>query len=666
MRRRRGAGRLGGMKHRPLALVAAAVLLCAANDAGLEDAARTSQFAPTGAFSAFLSGRSAALGADLDVAAEQFQRALEHDQGNPEIAQQAFLAALMADRPEAAHLAERLPANQVAQLLLADREAAAGHWDAAEARYAALPRQGVSDVMRPLLVAWAKQGGGHTEAALASLQPLVDGPRYRGVFALNAALIADQGGKPAEAAALYRTAQAEYGTPNLRLGQILASWQARTLRLPEAQRTVREMVALNGDLVMASPALEAAVSAPAVPRAADGIAEVYLAMAATVRQQNATEMAQVLLQLALRLRPDFTPARLLMADIQDTGKRTAAALLTLEPVAADDPLSAVVRLRRAALLDAAGRHPESVALLEALAREYPDRPEPLTQLAAGLRRRSQFGEAAADLDAVRHLAAEVVHQHGQVRVRVGRVEHLGRAHRRAGVADQGVRHGAAAVVRAEVGCGEVRAGAGEAAGALAPGRVAADAGGVAHHALHLGAGAVPGLHRQERHLGQGQAHLVGVVGGDAGRAELLQQQRLAIGQLVEAAGEVEDRLARADPGALGAHHVEVEARAARGGDLAQPIQHQPRRRDHRAAQEHGVGDAAVAESADHLAGVIEVGVGALGDVGGQVGGRAGVHCAATAGADARAGNRRALSSSATRKASSNDCSALSRGSQNVS
>ncbi len=381
-----------------LSLIAAAVLLCAANDAGLDDAALSSTYAPTGAFAAFLAGRNAAQGADLDVAAEQFERVLEHDKTNPEITQQAFLAALMADRPEAAQLAERLPGNQVAQLLLADREAAAGRWDAAEARYAALPHQGVSDVLRPLLVAWARQGAGRTDAALAGMQPLLDGPRYRGVFALNAALIADQGGKLAEAAALYRTAQAEYGVPNLRLGQILASWQARQMRLPEAQRTLREMAAGNGDLAMALPALEAAASAPAVPRATDGIAEVYLAMAATVRQQNATEMAQVLLQLALRLRPDFTAARLLMADIQDNAKRTDAALRTLQPVASDDPLASIVRLRRAALLDAAGRHADAAALLESLAREHPDRPEPLTQLAAGLRRRSQFAEAAAVFD----------------------------------------------------------------------------------------------------------------------------------------------------------------------------------------------------------------------------------------------------------------------------
>lgn len=386
------------MRTRPALLALAALLLGGANDAGLEDASKPSDFVPTGAFSAFLAGRNAGQSGDLGIAAVQLQAALRFDEDNSELGQQAFLAALMAGLPEAARLAERLPSSPVAQLVLADREAAAGNWDVAEARYSALPRQGVTEVLRPLLVAWAQQGAGHTAAALATLRPLAEGQRFRGVFALHAALIADQGGQAEEAATLYRTAQAEYGALNLRLGQILASWQARQFRVPEAQRILREMAGTNGDLAMALPQLEADAVSPAVPGAAAGIAEVYLAMAATVRQQNSPEMAQVLLRLALQLRPGFTPARLLMADLQDAAKRQAAALATLDAVPPGDPLAGVADLRRAVLLQGLGRQDEAAVLLERLAREHPDRPEPLTQLAAGLRRQSKFAEAAAVFD----------------------------------------------------------------------------------------------------------------------------------------------------------------------------------------------------------------------------------------------------------------------------
>ncbi len=46
-------------------------------------------------------------------------------------------------------------------------------------------------MLRPLLVAWAQQGAGRTDAALGTLAPLVEGERFRGVYALHAAMIAD-------------------------------------------------------------------------------------------------------------------------------------------------------------------------------------------------------------------------------------------------------------------------------------------------------------------------------------------------------------------------------------------------------------------------------------------------------------------------------------------
>lgn len=389
--RRIGLGHTG--PGRTGLLLLAALLCGAANDAGLDEDLRAATARPTGGYAAYLVGRYAAQRGDMEEAAQQLDAALRHDDGDRELLTQAFLSAVVAGKPEAVDLARRLPDNAVAQLLLADREAEAGRWDAAEARYAALPQQGIAQVLRPLLVAWAQLGAGRTEAALGTLRPMVEGQQFRGVYALHAALIADLGGRPGEAARLYRMAQAEYGAPNLRLGQILAGWHARRGAAAEAEAVLQETVR-GGDLAMARDALRAGMVDRAVRSATDGIAEAYLAMAATLRQQNATDVAQVVLRLALDLRPDFTPARLLMADLQDA-TRPEAALATLDGVPQDDPLAAVVGLRRAALLAAMDRHDDAAAVLERLADAFPDRPEPLAQLGESQRRRGRFAEAAA-------------------------------------------------------------------------------------------------------------------------------------------------------------------------------------------------------------------------------------------------------------------------------
>ncbi len=382
-----------------LALVAVALLACgAANDFGQEDASGTSHYVPNGAFGDYLTGRFAGQQSDLDVAADRLEATLTLDNGVPELANQAFIAAVMAGRPSATRLAMGVPDNAVAELVLADRDARAENWEQAKMRFTGLPTQGLTQILRPLLIAWSDEGADHPSAALAELQPALDEQRFRGAMALHAALIADLGGLKPDADRLYRVAQAEYGGLNIRLGQILASWQARQGNLDEARGILRDMVGVNGDLALARSALERDIAEPAVHNATDGIAETYLAMAATLRQQNANDSAQVLLRLALDLRGDFTAARLLLSDIQETGKRTQAALDTLASVLPSDPLAAVVALRRANLLEGLGRQEEAFKILEALARDFPDRPEPLAQIADSLRLHNHFNEAVTAYD----------------------------------------------------------------------------------------------------------------------------------------------------------------------------------------------------------------------------------------------------------------------------
>ncbi len=338
--------------RRAFLLALTLVSACAAAEAtpaGSQSASgrRAAKVVATGAFGEYLAGRFAIGQSDPEYAADQFLRALAANPGNLEIAQQTFLACLMSGRPEAVRLAKELPDSQAAQLLLGDVEARAGNWDSAEQRFHSLPRQGMTQLLQPLLVAWAQQGGGHTDAALGTLRPYVEGQRFRAVYALHAAMIADLAGRTGDAARLYRIAQAEYGGMNLRLAQVLASWQARQGHPAEAQQTLRALADAAEEMSIAVPAMTASLAARPVSRATDGIAEAYLALAAALRQQDSSEFSLMLLRLALNLRPDLTPARLLLAEVEESNGDPGRALRTLAAVGATDPLIAVVRLRRA-------------------------------------------------------------------------------------------------------------------------------------------------------------------------------------------------------------------------------------------------------------------------------------------------------------------------------
>jgi tetratricopeptide (TPR) repeat protein len=354
--------------------------------------------AQAAAFSAVLTGTFAAGQGDTATAAEDFLHALAADPHNPDLLNEAFLACVVAGRPEAAGIAQQLPGNPIAQMLLADLDARAGNWDSAQQRFASLPKQGITELLGPLLVAWAQQGAGNTDAALATLRPFVDGGRYRGIYGLHAGLIADLGGRTVDADRLYHIAETNYGGLNLRLGQVLASWEARQNHPAEAQHTIDAMLATSPELAIAGPALKAADAVRPVPTAADGIAEAYLALAAALQLQDANDFALLLLHLAIDLRPDFTAARLLTADIQSSQRHPQQALATLAGVPASDPLSPVVRMRRALLQEQLGQTEAAMRELDRLAHDFPDRAEPLEIEGDTLRLKQRFPEAAAVYD----------------------------------------------------------------------------------------------------------------------------------------------------------------------------------------------------------------------------------------------------------------------------
>lgn len=379
--------------RRSVLLALSLLSACAASDIGPDDARVSARTGAPGASGAFLTGRFAALQQDMGHATDDFLFALKTDPDNPELQQQAFLSTLLTGRADAVRLARTQANNPAAQLLLADTDAREGRWASAEVRYSALPRQGLTQVLQPLLVAWAQQGQGHTDAALATLRPFVEGNRLRALYSLHAAMIADLGLRVTDAARLYRIAQIEFGGMNLELARTLASWQARQGHAAEAAQTLQSLTESSDELAIAGPAVAADAANRQIRKATDGIAEAYLSLAAALRAQDAGDFAIVLLRLALDMRPDLTAARLLMADVVDGGKRPEVALAVLRPVAPDDPLVGVVRLRRAALTERMGQTEDALRMLDQTARDYPARPEPLAMQGDILRSKRRFPDA---------------------------------------------------------------------------------------------------------------------------------------------------------------------------------------------------------------------------------------------------------------------------------
>jgi tetratricopeptide (TPR) repeat protein len=384
-------------------LLLLAALLAGGAAAGTPSPATAPQVAaePMGVFGTYLAGRFAQSETDTATAAERLLEALRRDPDQPELLTRAFAAALLDGRPEALRLARRLPRNQAAGLLLVGSEALAGRWERAEGRVRALPNTGPAQLLRPLLLAWMQQGRGQTDAALATLRPLTEAGALRGVHALHLALIADLAGRPREAERAIRVALAETPAPSIRLLQLATAILARSGREAEAMALVDGLGRGLGDYALAAgtdAGRQALLGARGMASAVEGIAESYLSLATALRQQGAGDAALILARLSLRLRPDFAPTLLLIAEGYAEENHPDSALRVLEAVPAGDPLAAVTALRRAALFDRLEQVEAAEAALRALALDLPTAPQPLLRLGDLLRARSRFPDAVAAYD----------------------------------------------------------------------------------------------------------------------------------------------------------------------------------------------------------------------------------------------------------------------------
>jgi tetratricopeptide (TPR) repeat protein len=346
-------------------------------------------------YGAFLTSQFAASQGRMDLAASQIMTALGADPGSQELQRDAFALTLLAGRPDAATLAEDLPKNPLAQLVLADSQGRDGKWDRAELIYAELPHENLLDVLRPVLLAWSQQAQGLTDKALDTLQAGVSGDRMTAFYRLHAALIADAAHRDGLADRLYGQVVADMDQPNVRVTQILASWQLRSGHADRAHATIDSLIRALPELSVCREGLLAGLATPQVATAQAGIAEAYTGMAGALRQQKDGELPPMLLQLALRMQPGLTEANLVAAELAGNEKRWRQAAEALGRIGANDPLAPVVQLHRALYLARLGENVQAQGLLEALARDHPDRPEPQSELGDVLAAQKKFADAIA-------------------------------------------------------------------------------------------------------------------------------------------------------------------------------------------------------------------------------------------------------------------------------
>ncbi len=352
----------------------------------------------------YLAGRYARRSRDFGTAADFLSDALSIDASNRQIRRQTFFALIAGGRmAEAAVLAKEIVAADkgaaVANLSLVVEDAVASRFDAAAKRLDTMPRRGMSTFAAPLLLAWAKAALGDTDGAIKSLDALKKIASFSALRSMHVGLIYEQAGKTALAEEALKKASKE--TDSVRVVMGYGHFLERQGRVSEAEALYKSYTEKNSSDALDGTFERIAAKRPppdfvATPK--DGLAEVFFNLAGTLAQGRSSDLALIYGQMALRLRPDFPLAQLLLGGLLESLSRNAEAIALYKKVDPKSPVSWSARLRQASNLDEMGKTEEAIALLERMAAERKDRFEPLIRIGDSHRSKKKFEDAITAYD----------------------------------------------------------------------------------------------------------------------------------------------------------------------------------------------------------------------------------------------------------------------------
>ena len=368
----------------------------------------------------YLAGRFAYGEHDYWSAANYFERALVDDPDNPALLRATLRMQLAAGRFDAALDVARDtgaldPLDAIAQLTLVIDDVIRGQFAVAAERLAPLSREGVYRLILPVVEAWLHYGQSGVDAALTHLASLKTTPSFRVFHEFNAALLSDLAERPADAQAHFEAALAEIGTDSLRLVIAAGSFYERNGQIEKARALYESYVASRPASTWLDDTFERLDTGRTPDRlietVADGIAETFYGTAGVLPQQQQDETGVIFVRLALRLRPDFPGAQILLGEFFEALDRPNEAVEAYRAIQPSASGAWPVRIRIAVNRDRLGDTDDAIRILTAMADERPEQTDAWIALGDILRASERFAEAVDAYDAAIERETDIRPEH---------------------------------------------------------------------------------------------------------------------------------------------------------------------------------------------------------------------------------------------------------------
>jgi len=355
------------------------------------------------AYGSYLAGRLAASEHDMPEASQLFRQSLVQDPNNPDLLNRALLYTAGAGNvEEAARLAQRVivttPDDRIARLALTVEAIRRHDFAGAREQIGKSAKGPFTALTLSLLDAWAAQGAGRTDEALAALKDVTTEGGTAALHAYHRALILDLAGRNSDADSAYREAlNLAPGSP--RMVEAYGRFLERTGRPADAQAYYAKYV---GDSAL-TPIIETAKARMAagktpdrlVSRPEDGAAESLFGIAASLSDDASTDVAILYLRFALNLSPDFDLAKVVLADRLESLKKYDDAIGVYRSIDSSSPYHFAAAVQIAVDESRLNQTDKAIADLAALTVQRPADVTTWTALGDAYRANEKY-ESAAD------------------------------------------------------------------------------------------------------------------------------------------------------------------------------------------------------------------------------------------------------------------------------
>ena len=350
----------------------------------------------------YLAGRFAYRQRDVSSASQYYQLVLAEDSDNRALVQRTLVLTVQDGRiTEAVGLANRLvaldPKSKIGHLVLIVNAVAEDRLEQAFEQLSSIEKNGIYELMAPIMEGWVQLGRGNYDAAMAAIEPLSTKQAFEMYHAYHGALMASLAESRDVAVKNFDVALTAVRGGTLRVVMAYGSYLRSLGRTEEASALFENYREHNPDSPWLDSIYETIHSkdapGPIVTSAQDGLAEALFGAASALPNEFGGDTGLIYAHLALHLRPEFPAAQLLVGEVLDVLERYEDAIESYSAIPKDSPYSWSARLRAASGLAAIERIDEAVAILAEMVDERQERSDAAIALADVLRRNDRYDES---------------------------------------------------------------------------------------------------------------------------------------------------------------------------------------------------------------------------------------------------------------------------------